>query len=70
MLRQANEWIAAAGYTTEVTGGGRINFEGSEALVYGFSYGFGKGDHAKAVALIREFQPDIVANYDNAEGLY
>lgn len=70
VAQDLREWITAAGYTVEVTGGGRIDFDGSSALVYGFSYGFGKGDHAKAVALIREFQPNIVATFDNAEGLY
>jgi len=67
------EWIEAAGYEAVVTGGGRINYRRSEgrAVVYGFSYGFGKGDHAKAAALITEWSDGAIeASYDNAEGLY
>jgi 23S rRNA-/tRNA-specific pseudouridylate synthase len=70
VAQDLREWISAAGYTAEVTGGGRIDYDGSKALVYGFSYGFGKGDHAKAVELIRKFQPEIDATFDNTDGLY
>ncbi|GAX16692.1 hypothetical protein FisN_21Hh133 [Fistulifera solaris] len=70
VAQDLREWIAAAGYTAEVTGGGRIDYNGAKALVYGFSYGFGKGDHAKAAELIQTFQPDIDATFDNTDGLY
>ncbi|GAX10434.1 hypothetical protein FisN_21Lh133 [Fistulifera solaris] len=70
VAQDLGEWIAAAGYKAEVTGGGRIDYDGSKAVVYGFSYGFGKGDHAKAVELIRKYQPEIDATFDNTDGLY
>jgi len=73
VAQDLREWIEAAGYDVTVTGGGRIDYQKSQqqAVVYGFSYGFGKGDHAKAAALISEWSDgSIVASYDNAEGLY
>ena len=54
-------------------GGGRINFldnnEVSHAHVFGFSYGFGKGDH-ETVAKIIEENTDIIATSDMSDGLY
>lgn len=41
------------------------------ALVYGFSYGFGKGDHEMAAALIADWSKGyIVATVDNSPDLY
>ena len=65
------EWIRAAGYEKlTVTGGGRIDYSPTSniAKVYGFSYGFGKGDHARAAELIAE--TGIIATYDNSNSLY
>jgi hypothetical protein len=65
------ECIEAAGYDNAVvTGGGRIDYvqDSATAHVYGFSYGFGKGDHAKAAELIA--QSGIMATYDNSNALY
>jgi 23S rRNA-/tRNA-specific pseudouridylate synthase len=73
VAQDLREWIEAAGYKAEVTGGGRIDYRPDEkhAVVYGFSYGFGKGDHAKAASLIREWSKGkIDATFDNANGLY
>jgi hypothetical protein len=66
------EWIQAAGYDVKVTGGGRIDYvEGRQAHVYGFSYGFGRGDHERVVSLIDEFsQGEIVATFDASRNLY
>ena len=51
--------------------GSTIDVRKGRAVVYGFSYGFGKGDHAKAAALIAEWSDGAIeASYDNAEGLY
>lgn len=65
--------LESLGYTATCTGGGRIDFvsnqEVEHAHVYGFSYGFGKGDHEK-VAEIIEQHSDIIATYDNSDGLY
>jgi phosphohistidine phosphatase len=66
------EWIQAAGYTDiVVTGGGRIDYhpDGKTANVYGFSYGYGKGDHRRAARLIQEKQ-GILASYDDSDKLY
>ncbi len=67
------EWLQAAGYDTMVTGGGRIEYkpETQEACVYGFSYGFGKGDHEKAASIISEWSNgSIKVTYDNSDSLY
>jgi 23S rRNA-/tRNA-specific pseudouridylate synthase len=67
------EWIQASGYDNViVTGGGRIDYlEGREAHVYGFSYGFGRGDHERVVFLINKWsQGEIVATFDPARNLY
>lgn len=58
-----------------MTGGGRIDYtDGAHrraAVVYGFSYGFGRGDHAQAAAVIAAWsQGRIDATYDDAAGLY
>jgi hypothetical protein len=37
--------------------------------VFGFSYGFGKGDHEKVASIIEE-HTIIVATFDNSDGLY
>lgn len=71
VAQDLREWIEAAGYDVVVKGGGRIDFapEQGRCVVYGFSYGFGKGDHEKAARIIQEYT-DIPATFDNADGLY
>ena len=68
------EWLKAVGFNMiEVTGGGRIDYndETKVACVYGFSYGFGKGDHEKAASIIREWSNgSITATYDNSDTIY
>lgn len=65
--------LQSLGYTTSVVGGGRIDFvqneEVSLAHVFGFSYGFGKGDHEKVASII-EANTDIIATFDSSDGLY
>jgi hypothetical protein len=65
------EWLEALEYSVVVTGGGRIDYNdiAKTAKVYGFSYGFGKGDHRKAATVIAE-NSDVVATYDLSDGLY
>lgn len=73
VAQDLREWIEAVGYTVAVTGGGRIDYRPNEnmAVVYGFSYGFGKGDHAFASSLINKWTNGTIrASYDNSEGLY
>ena len=54
-------------------GGGRIDHIESEdvkhAHVFGFSYGFGKGDHEKVASIIEKYS-DVIATFDNSDGLY
>lgn len=59
------------GYKTQVMGGGRIDYDDkrNHALVYGFSYGFGKGDHEFVSHLI-EKHSKISASFDNSDQLY
>ena len=65
--------LESLGYKAMVVGGGRIDFveneEISHAHVFGFSYGFGKGDHEKVASIIEQYT-DIVATFDNSDGLY
>ena len=65
-----------------VQGGGRIDYNDcsndntddktlSHAHVFGFSYGFGKGDHIRAAQIIeRNSNQTIVATYDMSDNLY
>ena len=75
------EWINAAGYDNneiQVTGGGRIDYnpETQRAHVYGFAYGYGKGNHAKVASLIQaetaKASPSqgVYVTYDNSDELY
>lgn len=65
--------LQSLGFTPSVTGGGRIDYiqtdEISHAHVYGFSYGFGKGNHAVVASMIEE-HIGIVATFDNRDGIY
>lgn len=65
--------LRSLGHKASVTGGGRIDYletdEIAHAHVYGFSYGFGKGDH-EMVAKFIEANSDIVATFDNNDRLY
>lgn len=73
VAQDLREWIQAAGWKVTVTGGGRIDYRPAEkeAVVYGFSYGFGKGDHAQAAKLIQEWSDgSIQATHDDSTGLY
>eukprot|EP00526_Cylindrotheca_closterium_P007005 CAMPEP_0113624752 /NCGR_PEP_ID=MMETSP0017_2-20120614/12771_1 /TAXON_ID=2856 /ORGANISM="Cylindrotheca closterium" /LENGTH=727 /DNA_ID=CAMNT_0000534815 /DNA_START=99 /DNA_END=2282 /DNA_ORIENTATION=- /assembly_acc=CAM_ASM_000147 len=74
------EWIQAAGFKRiTVTGGGRIDFnpDSGRAHVHGFSYGFGKGDHAKVAELIDAYYKEengngvnLKASFDDSDRLY
>ncbi|KAL7554620.1 hypothetical protein ACHAWF_018537 [Thalassiosira exigua] len=65
--------LKALGYATTIMGGGRIDYledeEVSHAHVFGFSYGFGKGDHEKVAHLIEE-HTQAIATFDDSDGLY
>jgi 23S rRNA-/tRNA-specific pseudouridylate synthase len=63
--------LEAMDYTVTVTGGGRIDFNNinNTARVYGFSYGFGRGNHEMAASLIKQ-HTGIFAIYDNSLDLY
>lgn len=73
VAQDLREWIEAAGYNVKVTGGGRIDYSPSDkrCVVYGFSYGFGKGNHALAAKIIhKETNGEIQATFDNRDGIY
>eukprot|EP00977_Amphora_coffeiformis_P014404 scaffold4017_cov180-Amphora_coffeaeformis.AAC.4 len=73
VAQDLREWIEAAGYDVKITGGGRIDYSPDEGrcVVYGFSYGFGKGDHELAAQIIREDSEGLIqATADNTDGLY
>jgi Janus/Ocnus family (Ocnus) len=76
VAQDLREWIEAAGYVATVTGGGRINYQISstgerEVVFYGFSYGFGRGDHAKAAAIVKEWSQGGIATFvDDSLSLY
>jgi 23S rRNA-/tRNA-specific pseudouridylate synthase len=73
------EWIGAVpGYEQtriEITGGGRIDYDPSSSTVsvYGFSYRYGKGDHARVANLIEAstaFGDDLTVTFDLSDKLY
>jgi len=73
VAQDLREWIEAAGYSAKVTGGGRIDFDPqtNRAIVYGFSYGFGRGDHERAASMIRNWSQDAIeAIVDASPDLY
>jgi hypothetical protein len=74
VARDLVERIEVAGFKALVAGGGRIEYTDSpkpRALVYGFSYGFGKGGHAKAAAIIQaESRNTIEVTFDNSNDIY
>jgi len=71
VAQDLREWIEACGYEAHVTGGGRIDYDPNEnrCVVYGFSYGFGKGNHKWAAKTIRD-HTDIPATFDDSDNLY
>ena len=63
--------LTLLGYSCSVTGGGRIDYVAPHAHVYGFSYGFGKGDHELVAKIIEEQSEDeTYATFDTSDGLY
>jgi hypothetical protein len=62
--------LSRANYDTVVCGGGRIDYDPTNqvAHVYGYSYGFGKGDHEYVSLLIQK--EGINATFDNSDNLY
>ena len=63
--------LTLLGYSCSVTGGGRIDYVAPHAHVYGFSYGFGKGDHELVAKIIEEeSEEETYATFDNSDGLY
>ena len=55
-----------------IMGGGRIDYVKvmNHAHVYGFSYGFGKGDHEFVSLLIEKYSDNISSSFDNSDLLY
>ena len=65
------EQLKQMNYAPVVVGGGRIDFCDNQkhAHVYGFSYGFGKGDHELVSQLIEKYS-DFSASFDDSDLLY
>lgn len=72
VARETVSRLNQMGFETQVMGGGRIDFnkETKQALVYGFSYGFGKGDHEFVSLLIEKYDDSISASFDDSDLLY
>jgi hypothetical protein len=66
VAQELREWIQAAGYDVNVTGGGRIDYapDKGQCTVYGSSNGFGKADHSLAASIIREVMKISVKTCD------
>ena len=71
VARSLVEELSMNGYFATVIGGGRIDFdkEIGHAHIYGFSYGFGKGNHTLVAEIIEE-NTDIVTTINDADGIY
>eukprot|EP00562_Extubocellulus_spinifer_P011694 CAMPEP_0178542494 /NCGR_PEP_ID=MMETSP0697-20121206/2090_1 /TAXON_ID=265572 /ORGANISM="Extubocellulus spinifer, Strain CCMP396" /LENGTH=728 /DNA_ID=CAMNT_0020174901 /DNA_START=2280 /DNA_END=4466 /DNA_ORIENTATION=+ len=71
VARSVIDELASLGYESTVEGGGRIDYVYPHAHVYGFSYGFGKGDHELAAKIIEECSgEEIYATFDESDGIY
>ena len=65
------ECLTKNGYYASVIGGGKIEFDDTvpHAHIYGFSYGFGKGNHTQVAEIIEEFT-DVATTVNNVDGIY
>jgi hypothetical protein len=61
------EALKRAGLVGEIPGGGRITRydDTREISIYGYSYGFGKGDHALAAEMCRVKFPDYAVTWSD-----
>ena len=59
--------LKAAGLIVEIPGGGRINRDDAarEISIFGFSYSFGKGDHALAAEMCRSAFPGFKISWSD-----
>ncbi|CAD5123395.1 unnamed protein product [Dimorphilus gyrociliatus] len=59
--------IRALGFEVDCVGGGRILHEPNKKsiLVYGYSQGFGRADHAKTVEILKRQYPAYNITYKN-----
>ena len=71
VARSLVEELTKMGYNTHIMGGGRIDYcdMTNHAVVYGFSYGFGKGDHEFVSLIIKKYS-DIKSSFDDSDLLY
>lgn len=61
------EALRKAGLMSEIPGGGRISRcdDAKEISIFGFSYGFGKGDHALAAEMCRSAFPGYAVSWSD-----
>lgn len=71
VARSLVEDLKQKNYDVVIMGGGRIDFSEKDkhAHVYGFSYGFGKGDH-EFVSMLIEKHSEYSASFDESDSLY
>ena len=64
---EVEEGIRKQGLDAQCLGGGRIqhNPQNKYVKVYGYSMGFGRADHTKAVTLIKEKYPGYTVEWSN-----
>lgn len=70
VARQLVKDLNREGYDTAIMGGGKITLFENRAHIFGFSYGFGKGDHLFVKMLIEKYSPEILASFDDSDGIY
>lgn len=67
ILDQVEPGIRGLGFDIDCVGGGRILHEPNKKsiLVYGYSQGFGRADHAKTVEILKRQYPVYNITYKN-----
>ena len=54
-----------AGVKVYCPGGGRITIKDKKIVIFGYSVGFGKADHAVTCQIIQEAMPDYTVEWNN-----
>jgi len=66
-IAELSELKLKSSVETECVGGGRINIDQDKKtiLVYGYSQGYGRCDHAKSCEIIKESYPEYKIDWTN-----
>lgn len=67
IYQEVSARLEADGFETECIGGGRIEHRAADKKlkVYGYSQAFGRGNHAKAVEMLKTNYPDYEMSWSN-----